>query len=117
MSTKELASQYRLSQWAQIMQERVASGESIRLFCERRKISRHGYFYWQRKLREATGAALRTQRSEKMIPTGWAVCESEAEPIQKSGVTIEIGNCRILADAATSPEALEKVCRVLMGLC
>jgi len=52
MNTKEMATEYQPAQWAQVIQERVANGESIKEFCQRRGVSRQAYFYWQRKLRE-----------------------------------------------------------------
>jgi hypothetical protein len=53
MNSREAATRYRLSQWAQTVQERAASGESIDEFCQRAGISRNKYFYWQKKLRDA----------------------------------------------------------------
>ncbi len=50
------------------------------------------------------------------VPTGWAVCTA-TEP--KSTVTIgrtlpiEIGNCRVMANADTDPDLLLRVCKTL----
>ncbi len=53
MDTNKVAKGYRLSQWAQVMQERRKSGQSVKEYCQRSGISRNAYFYWQRKLRDA----------------------------------------------------------------
>jgi len=52
MNTQMIAKEYRLSQWAEIIKARNESGKSIKKFCEDAGISKHTYFYWQRKLRE-----------------------------------------------------------------
>jgi len=119
MTAKELATQYRMSQWAGLLQERTASGESIKEFCESRGISRDRYYYWQRKLRIAAGAALQAQqKSDKMIPVGWAACEAEAaRPPQSVGITIEIGKCCVSVGTGWDATVLQKVCRVLTELC
>ena len=52
MNTQKIAKEYRLSQWAQIIQARKESGKSVKDFCEDAGVNRNAYFYWQRKLRE-----------------------------------------------------------------
>lgn len=53
MNTREIAKEYRLSHWAQIVKEREESGLSIESFCKNAGIHANSYFYWQRKLRES----------------------------------------------------------------
>ena len=53
MDTQKVATEYRMSQWAQVIRERQQSNQTINEFCELRGISRHAFFYWQRKLRQA----------------------------------------------------------------
>ena len=117
MTARELATEYRMRQWAELLRERAASGESINVFCESRGLSMDRYYYWQRKLRLVAGAALQSQKSDKMAPVGWAVCEAVPVSWQTSGVTIEIGKCRVLVGADWDSETLGKVCRVLTELC
>jgi hypothetical protein len=42
-----------MNQWAQIIQDRKASGESVVAYCRGKGLSRDSYFSWQRKLRKA----------------------------------------------------------------
>ena len=58
MTTREMATQYKMAQWRQIIQERAASGTSIAAFCRVRGIQRQSYFHWQKKLREAAAEQL-----------------------------------------------------------
>ena len=73
MTTREMATEYRLSQWAQAMQERVSEGTSIKDFCQNRGISKTTYFYWQRKLREAAAARMIMETGKTpqgIVPSG-----------------------------------------------
>jgi putative transposase len=122
INTREIAEEYRLSHWAQVMQERTQSGLSIKAFCRQAGICGNTYFYWQRKLREAACQELLPAANEgganAVIPTGWAICkEVESETTQSNTVFIEIGKCRVSAGKDTNPELLEKVCKVLLRLC
>jgi len=127
MDTRKVATEYRLAQWAQAVQERVAQGQNIKEFCESRGISRNTYFYWQKKLRETVCKALpgktlaqspaTEEKSEQaLVPSGWAVCEEESTHTA-SALTIEIGKFRIMVEPDVDPDRLGQVCRVLMTLC
>ena len=63
MDTSKVAQEYRLAQWTQVIQSRLAEGTSIDEFCEEKGISRNVYFYWQRKVREAACGQLAVQQS------------------------------------------------------
>jgi len=124
INTREIAKEYRLSHWAQVMQERSQSGLSIKAFCRETGICTNTYFYWQRKLRDATFRNLLPEGQEEtahieknVAPSGWAVCEVAEPEATEERLTIEIGDCRVLANTDVDPEFLAKVCRVLKSLC
>ena len=54
MNMREVAAEYRLGHWAGVMREQTESGMSIKKFCEMREIRENVYYYWQKKLREAS---------------------------------------------------------------
>lgn len=117
MNTREIATEYRLSHWAGIMQDRTNRGLSIHAYCKEARIHENTYFYWQRKLREAACSGIKTATEEKsLVPNGWAsLCvREEREP--KQSLTVEVGGCRITVCAETDPELLAKVCRALKAL-
>lgn len=119
MDTRVAAREVRLRQWAEIMRERTASGQSISAWCESHGIRRQQYFYWQRKLREAACSelAIRTPEDEQgMTPGGWARLEPAQPPSTESGVTIEVGGYRVTATTSTDPALLAQVCRMLKSL-
>ena len=49
----QVRSQYRMREWAKVIQECEASGLSNKEFCEQNGVSIKSYYYWLRKLREA----------------------------------------------------------------
>ncbi len=119
MDTREVAAEYRLAQWAQTIQARVQSGQSIKEFCASSGISRNAYFYWQRKLREGACAELTgkgVESKNSLVPGGWARLESVEPDQDEAAVTIDIGSCRVSVTAETDPELLAMVCRVLKAL-
>jgi len=113
-STKEIAKEYRLSHWAQIMEDRTQSGQSIKAYCRQIGISTNTYFYWQNKLRKAAVEQITT--SQELVPAGWASV-TEASQNVESHMSIEINGCKVTIDKNTDPELLEKTCRLLMSLC
>lgn len=118
MDTREMAAEYRLAQWAQTIQTRVQSGQSIKEFCASAGISRNAYFYWQRKLREGACAELAgkgTESENRLVPSGWAQLETVADRAAAS-VTVEVNGCRITANTGTDLELLAKVCRALSSI-
>jgi putative transposase len=72
MDTQKITKQYRLSQWAKVIQARQDSGQTIKDFCQVTGISKNQYFYWQRKLRDmaCTEIALKEEVLDT-APDGW----------------------------------------------
>jgi putative transposase len=124
MNTREIAKEYRLSHWAEVLRERSASGLSVKEFCKAAGIQENVYYYWQRKLREAAceELAARARREavnpEKcLIPTGWALCKAEDSNSSKKSLAVEINGFRVHIESETDPELVAKVCRTLKSLC
>ena len=119
MNTKEMAMEYRITSWAQALQERIAGKENIKEFCARKGVSRNTYFYWQRKIRKSVVEQIMPGKTAtKPVPAGWREVETnEAPGSGSSTVTIEIGTMRIQANEQTNTVLLSKVCKVLVELC
>ena len=49
------------------MQDRAASGQSIRTYCKEKGIGTNVYHYWQRKLREAAAQQLAEAQPETAL--------------------------------------------------
>ena len=101
MKPKDVTAEYRLSQWARIIQERGSTGESINKFCQNRGIKRHSYFYWQRKLREAACEQFALpQEVARFTEVKLSVPEiSNPETTDFGQLRIEVGVVQITADS------------------
>jgi putative transposase len=115
MNTRDIAGEYRLAHWAQVMRDRTDKGLSIRAYCEEARIHENTYFYWQRKLRETACAGIQAATAEvkAVVPKGWATVGVNESPMKAQGLTIEVSGCRITVNADTDPELLIQVCRAL----
>jgi putative transposase len=116
MNTRDIASEYRLAHWAEVMRERSEKRLSVRAYCEEAGIHENTYFYWQRKLREAACSEIQTAAEKSLAPTGWAALCVKEEPELAQGLTVEVSGCRITVCANTDPELVAKVCRALKAL-
>jgi len=121
MDTRKVAAELRLSQWSIVLRERVESGLSVRRWCAENAVNEKTYYYWQRKLREATCAKLANQADEQavgIVPMGWVTCE---QPLEADGagetIAIEIGGMKVIATSSTDLGLLSKVCRALADQC
>ena len=117
MDTRKVVAEYRMAQWAGLLQTKKSQGQTVADFCQTEGISKNTYFCWQRKLREAACTQLATQGAEADVPNGWARLMPARTPGTESGVKIEVGGCLITATSETDPELLLKVCRALKSLC
>jgi putative transposase len=121
MNTREIAAQFRLAHWAQIMQERVDCSQSIRAFCQAKGLSPNTYFYWQRKLRETAvnqmAAASQPVPSQPQVPSGWARVSSAQEAEPPRGLTLHIGAAKIEVRQGYDEALLASVIKTLSGLC
>lgn len=122
MNTRELAAEYRLAHWAQVMRERRDSGMSIKAFCNTKGIHANVYYYWQRKLRDAACEQLtesgQLQQTSLAKPSFTEVKLIESDPPTLTGeltshICVEVGGVRITADGAYPPEKLAVLLREL----
>jgi len=121
MNTKDIAAEYRLAHWAQVIQDCADKGISVRAYCKSIGIHQNTYFYWQHKLRETAASGIQvaaTLSEEKSLaPKGWAaLCISSGHDEEPQGLTVEVGGCHIAICTDTDLELLSKVCQVLKTL-
>ena len=120
MNTREIATELRLAHWAQIMQDRVDSGMTIRAYCKAKGMGLNTYFYWQKKLREAAAQQLSAAAQagqQGLVPSGWAPVSSAEEmvPEQESGLTLRVGGVEVQVRQGFDEALLASVCKALLG--
>ena len=121
INTRKIAEEYRLSHWAQIMQERIQAGLSIKDYCKQISICQNTYFYWQRRVRAAACEQLTAlepaQRS--LSPSGFTevmVADPPAAfpPAEAvSHLRIEVAGVQITTDSAYPADKLAALLRKL----
>ncbi len=117
MDTQTVATEYRLSQWAQVIQTRLDSGQTIKEFCQTSGISKNAYFYWQKKLREmACTEFTKIEDSKNIVPNGWMQLKPKETQQEQEMLKIEINGCHVTVNTDTDTELLKKVCRTLRSL-
>ena len=116
MEARQITTEYRTRKWIQLFKERNQTGETVKVFCETRGISRDAYYYWQHKLRCMSANQLPQADNTPAVPAGWVVCRAVGSPAADKGIAVEIGGCRVTVAAGTDMELLARVCRVLLAL-
>lgn len=119
MNTRDIAAEYRMAHWAQIIRERTERKLTIRAYCEETGIHENTYFYWQHKLREAACSEMQTAGitdGKSLVPKGWTALSVKEERAQTQGLAVEVSGCWINVFADTDPLLLAKVCKALKTL-
>lgn len=126
MNTRHVAEEYRLTQWAQIMQDRQESGLSVKAYCENAGFHENNYYYWQRKLREAAcGEMVKSQGcTASLVPAGFAEVRLAEQPIlpasaaaQQNQLRIDVAGVLISADSEYPADKLAALIRELRKPC
>ena len=125
MNTREMAAEYRLAHWSQIMKDRKERGQSIKAYCEGEGIHENVYYYWQRKLREAACGRLSGIHGEKPALPEFTevrlVDHATRLPVQEipvnNEIRIETEGFRITASSTFPMEILAVLLREMAQKC
>ena len=126
MNTRQIAVEYRLSHWAEIMRNRTESGLSVREFCKREGYHENIYFYWQRKLRETVCDQLQVADSHtSKVPTGFTEVKMSKSLIKPSSsgaamqgmLCFDIEGVKFTADSSYPPGHIALLLRGLTQIC
>lgn len=127
VNTREIAEEYRLTHWAQVMQERVQSGQSIKAYCKQLGICANTYFYWQRRVRAAAANELGLRECKDAQPSQVSFSAVRvSEPAvwargKETGATgqlhIDAGGVQLTADSTYPVEQLIQLLQALSGRC
>ena len=117
MDIQKVTAEYRLSQWAQVVQAQQASGQNIKDFCQATGISRNAYFYWQKKLRKVACRELtQTSEARDIVPSGWMQLKPSQTQSKTEELCIEVNGYHITVNSQTDLDLLKKVCLTLRSL-
>ena len=125
VNTREITAEYRLTHWAQVINERAPSGLSIKAYCRQIGIAANTYFYWQKKLREAACEQLSAPpvvpKQTALVPSGFAEVKvmpsthrsPKAAVVRPSQIRVEDAGVKISTDSAYPLENLAALLREL----
>ena len=129
INTREIAEEYRLAHWAQIMHERIQSGLSIKAYCKQIGICGNTYFYWQRRVRAAAYERVTRTGNEAistgLVPKGFAEVKLSgptgglplSEAASSGCLRVEVGRVRIMVNNAYPSAQLAELLNGIMQLC
>ena len=129
MNTRDIAKEYRLAHWAQIMRERIESRLSVKDFCSNAGMHENTYFYWQRKLREAACEQLEkapaNSKPTDLLHPGFAEVKlrdslsqiTHSEPELQGNLSIVFSGMKIIADSTYPSDKLAYLLRELGKQC
>jgi len=110
LTTKQVARQYRLKKWSALITERQTSGLNVREFCKERNIKEHIYYYWLKRLREATCKSMPTVSAPVFAP----VTLSEVKiPDQPAKITLNYAGISLDVYESTSSDLLKNTLLLL----
>ena len=124
MNVRKVTNDYRAQHWMSVIKQCRESGLTIRAWCKEQGVNEKGYYYWQRKFREA--ACIELERSQESaaiqsdlikyepLPAGWTQLAPTEH--QDSSLTIEVGGCRVIVNSDTDPALLSQTLRTLKTL-
>ena len=115
MDTRLMANQYKLEQWATLIQECRASGMMIKDWCEQNNIKKDCFYYWQRKVRQAACLAITesTLPSQRFSEIPSVVTETTTVGDFRAELTILVGGVIVSVSKGTDLGLLKSVIEVL----
>jgi hypothetical protein len=126
MDVQKVTHEIRLQQWIGIIKECRGSGKSVKSWCKEKGISEKGYFYWQRRVREAACQELSTyqeQQAVKATPCDtntpvFAECRiPEDNHAGRTAVTIHLNRAVVEIHHGADAATIESVLRTLRTPC
>ena len=111
MDTRLATNQIRLSEWTKIIKDRCQSGLKVDEYCKQHQLSRHAYYYWLRKVKEA--ALIHNSFVELPALPEKTVPATTSENHFTYQMTVAIGNTVLGVSESTPMELLSRVLEVV----
>lgn len=102
-------SEYRLQQWAQVVEQCRESGLSNREFCRKNGISEKTYYYWLRRLREATAKQIQNPTLVQLDAEPKAAVESSTVGM----IHLWVKEAEMTIPSGVDPATIQAVIRAL----
>ena len=123
MDVQKLTHEVRLQQWSAIVNECRSSGSSIKSWCEENGINIKTYYYWQKKVCQATcrELAMGQQQNLETFPTStppvFAELSMPRNQLGNVALTIHHHNTEVHIYSGADPALVETALVALRSLC
>ena len=107
LATKTLRMQY----WAEIIQDRTTSGKNVIQYCQEHGISKNAYFYWLKKIKNATLESAGIDFFELPDPDRIQKKPNNVNDFDSEAV-VSVGNVSISINSHTSKTLLASIMEV-----
>jgi len=122
MNARTAMTEYRLSSWVKMVQDRDSSGLSIKEYCENVGIAPHIYYYRLKKIREAACDELTRVQSKPEISASEIFTEVKlpesisSANVHSNQVCLEVSGLRLTAGSEYPIDKLTELFRVVSCL-
>lgn len=117
MNAREVTSQYRLSQWTEIVRQCRSSGQSVAVWCAENNISITSYYYRLRRIREAACEALPSLNAKhSIVPVNipvHTVEDNSRDQGSSSDIVVRMGTITLEISNNASTTLIEATLRAL----
>lgn len=117
MDTKLATTKVRLESWTNIIRERSASGQNVKVWCKENNIPEGQYYYWLRRVKEAALTASGSRTVEICMPgqepsvTEPSISSDHAGTSTEDAILIQVRDVTISAGSAVSEDLLTRAIR------
>jgi len=115
LDTRNVAAEYRMARWAEIIEQRASRRESVRQYCKNNGIRENIYYYWQKKLRRQICDGVKAS-SDQQVPGGWIRLEKSPTCAGGRGIAVEYGGFVINMQPDSDIGLFSEVCKALRDI-
>lgn len=118
MNTQVIVRQIRNEQWKQQIDECIASGKSVREWCEENALSPKTYYYRLKRVREFTCESLEIPAQQTQVKKSDTVFAELRPPVTALlAITLKISNAELEIHNGADAEVIENTIRALKNIC
>ena len=121
MNTREVARQYRLNQWIEIIQECRSSGQTISSWCATHNVKPQSYYYWLKIVRTAACESLPALKFDNQeivavkVPSHRTASEPEAQNYA-SHIILRVGTVTLELHNGASTDLIESTLKAVANV-
>ena len=123
MDVQKLTHEVRLQQWGRIVKDCRSSGKSVKAWCAEQNINIKTYYYWQKKVCQATCRELAMNHPRPSIAVNappipvFAELRKPEPPSGQLALTIQRGHMEIQIYRGADTVIVETVLQAIRNLC